>query len=65
MHSPHSAYLVAQQHIAELHRAADHQRLAHSIIDAGPTHVDTPATFLRRLRRHLRPRSPIRHTLLR
>jgi hypothetical protein len=53
MHSPHSTLLVAQQRIADLHRAADHQRLAHSTMDARPTHADAPATFVRRLRRHL------------
>ena len=40
MLSPHSTFLVAQQHIADLHRAAGHHRLAHSTIDARPTHAD-------------------------
>jgi hypothetical protein len=53
MLSPPSTFLVAQEHIADLHRAADHHRLAHSTIDAHPTHADTPAKFVRRLRRHL------------
>ena len=53
MHSPHSTFLVAHQHIADLHRAADHHRLAHSTIDARPTNADAPATFVRRVRRHL------------
>lgn len=53
MLSPHSTFLVAQQHIADLHRAADRNRLADSTIDARPARADAPATFVRRLRRHL------------
>jgi hypothetical protein len=53
MLSPHSTFLVAQEQIADLHRAADHYRLAHSTIDARPAQPDAPATFARRLRRHL------------
>lgn len=59
MLSPHSTFLVAEQRIADLHRAADRDRLAHSTIDARPTHADAPATFLRRLRRHLTHPRPI------
>lgn len=53
MHSPHCTLLVAQERIADLQRAADQHRLAQSIIDARPTQADAPATFVRRLRRHL------------
>jgi hypothetical protein len=53
MHSPHSISLVAQQRIADLHRAADRDRLAQSTIDAGPAHANAPVTFVRRLRRRL------------
>jgi hypothetical protein len=34
MYSPHSTFLVAQQHIADLHRAADRDRLVHTATTA-------------------------------
>jgi hypothetical protein len=53
MLSPHVTFLVAQQHVADLHRAADHRRLAHATIDVRSSHADAPVTFVRRLRRRL------------
>ena len=53
MLSTHLTSIIAQQHIAELHRAAAHHRLAHATLEARRTHTDAPATFVRRLRRHL------------
>ncbi len=60
MHSPHSTFLVAQQHIADLHRAADHDRLAHTAATAtksdaapAPRHAAARISFLRWLRRRL------------
>jgi hypothetical protein len=53
MHSPHLNLTVAQQHIADQQRAADHQRLAHAIIQARTDHGDTPVAFIRQLRRRL------------
>ncbi len=53
MLSPHVTFLVAQQHVADLHRAVDHQRLAHATIDVRSSHADAPDTFVRRLRRRL------------
>jgi hypothetical protein len=53
MHSPHLTLTVAQQQIADLHRAADHQRLAHATINARAQHADAPVAFVRQLRRRL------------
>ncbi len=67
MHSPHSTFLVAQQHIADLHRAADHHRLVHTATTVSSSHAvpaprhaaAAPVSFLRWLQtRHgrLEPR---------
>jgi hypothetical protein len=60
MHSPHSTFLVAQQHIADLHRAADHNRLVHTATTSSndvpaPRHAAAaaPVSFLHWLRRRL------------
>jgi hypothetical protein len=54
--------LIAQQHIADLHRAADHNRLVHTASTAtssragpGPRHAAAaaPVSFLRWLRGRL------------
>ena len=58
MLSAHLTYTIAQQHIAELHRAAAHHRLVHATRD--PRRPDTIAgsVFLRRLRRRLAAAQP-------
>ena len=56
---PQLTLIAAQQHIADLHRAADHYRLVHTATtapssDAGPAPrhaAAAPVPFLRRLRR--------------
>jgi len=58
MHSPHSTFLVAQQHIADLHRAADHDRLVHTATSShavpAPRHSAAASVwFLHWLRRRL------------
>jgi hypothetical protein len=54
---PQLTLMVAQQHIADLHRAADHNRLVHTATIATSTHaVPAPrhaAAFLHWLRRRL------------
>lgn len=57
---PQQALIVAQQHIADLHRAADHDRLVHapaatsSHAVPAPRHAAAaPVSFLRWLRRRL------------
>jgi hypothetical protein len=58
---PQLALIVAQQHIAELHRAADHHRLVHTATTATNGHAvpvprhaaAAPVSFLRWLRRRL------------
>jgi hypothetical protein len=53
--------LIAQQHIADLHRAADHHRLVHTATTATSSHAGpaprhaaaAPVPFLRWLRRRL------------
>ena len=64
---PQLALIAAQQHIADLHRAADHNRLVHTATIAttattatsshavpAPRHAaPAPASFLRWLRRRL------------
>jgi hypothetical protein len=55
MHSPHSTFLVARQHIADLRRAADHDRLVHTATTATSSHAvpaprhaaAAPVSFLR------------------
>jgi hypothetical protein len=50
---PQLLLIAAQQHIAYLHRAADHERLGHTATTATSTHaVAAPVSFLRWLRRH-------------
>jgi len=57
---PQLTLIVAQQHIADLHRAADHDRLVHTATTAttsyavgAPRHAAAaPVSFLRWLRRH-------------
>ena len=58
---PHLPYIAAQQHIADLHRAADHDRLVHTASSATSSHAvlaprhaaASPVTPIRRLRRRL------------
>jgi hypothetical protein len=57
---PQLTLIVAQQHIADLHRAADHNRLVHTATTAtsshtvpAPRHAAAPVSFLRWLRRRL------------
>ena len=59
MHS-RLTHIVAQEHSADLHRAADHTRLVHAASTTsshavpGPRHAVTASvSFLRRLRRRL------------
>jgi len=59
--NPQLALIAAQQHIADLHRAADHDRLVHTTTAAtscqavpAPRHATpAPVSFLRWLRRRL------------
>ena len=63
---PQLALIVAQQHIADLRRAADHDRLMQAATTAsrsdaptaGRTVAAAPVTFIRRLRRHLAQTHP-------
>jgi hypothetical protein len=65
MHPQH-AHIVAQQRIADLRRAADHDRLVQAATSAsrsdGPTAgrpvVAAPVTLIRRLRRRLAQTHP-------
>ena len=58
---PQQALIVAQQHAADLHRAADHDRLVHTATTAAgsravpaPRHAAAaPASFMHWLRRRL------------
>ena len=58
MHSQ-LTHIAAEQHIADLHRAADHHRLVHAATSATSSHAvpaprraaAAPVPFLRRLRR--------------
>jgi hypothetical protein len=51
---PQLTLIVAQQHIADLLRAADHDRLVHTATTATSSHaVAAPVSFLRWLRRRL------------
>ena len=60
MHS-RLTFIAAQQHIADLHRAADHNRLVHAATTATSSHAVPapphtaagPVSFLRWLRRRL------------
>jgi hypothetical protein len=46
---PQLLLIVAQQQVAELHRAADHDRLVHTVSTAASSHaVPAPATPLPR-----------------
>jgi hypothetical protein len=55
--------ILAEQHIADLHGAAGHDRLVHAATTAGGSHAATasdceaaaPVSFVRRLRRARRP----------
>jgi len=58
MHSPRITQMIAQQNIAELHRVADHQRLAQATINARRRHAATPVAFARQLRRRLTHAQP-------
>jgi hypothetical protein len=57
---PELILIVARQHVADLHRAADHDRLVHTAITATSSHAvpapgpaaAAPVSFLRWLRRH-------------
>ena len=58
---PQLTHILAQQHIADLHRAAEHNRLVHTATTAtsshavpGPRHAAAASvSFLRWLRRRL------------
>ena len=58
---PQLTLLAAQQHIADLHRAVDHNRLVHAATTATSSHAvpaprhaaAAPVSFLRWLRRRL------------
>lgn len=54
---PQLTLIAAQQHIADLHRAADHNRLVHTATTANSSHAvhaaAAPVPFLRWLRRRL------------
>lgn len=58
---PQLTLIAAQQHIADLHRAADHNRLVHTATTATNSHAvaaprhaaAAPVSFLRWLRRRL------------
>jgi len=58
---PQVTLIAAQQHIADLHRAADHNRLVHTATTATSSHAvpaprhpaAAPVTCLRWLRRRL------------
>jgi hypothetical protein len=58
---PQLALIVAQQRIADLHQAADHDRLVHTAATATSSHsvpaprhaAAAPVSFLRWLRRRL------------
>ena len=55
---PQITLIVAQQHIADLHRAADHDRLVHTATSShavpAPRHAAAaPVSFLHWLRRRL------------
>jgi hypothetical protein len=54
---PQLLLIAAQQHIADMHRAADHDRVVHTATTghavAAPRHAAAaPVSFLRWLRRH-------------
>ena len=63
---PHHAPIVAQQHIADLRRAADHERLVQAVTTASRSDAPPPAahavaapvTLIRRLRRRLAQTHP-------
>jgi len=58
---PQVTLIVAQQPIADLHRAADHARLVHAAIShAAPatSHAAAPVTLIRRLGRRLAQTQP-------
>ena len=58
---PQLTLIVAQQHIADLRRAADHNRLVHTVTTATKSHADpaphhapaAPVSFQRWLHRRL------------
>ena len=50
MLSPHISYVIAQQRISELHRAAAQDRVAHAIRDDRGPDAIADRVFLRRLR---------------
>jgi hypothetical protein len=58
---PQLTLIVAQQHIADLHRAADHNRLVNTATTATSSHAvpaprhaaAAPVSFLHRFRRRL------------
>jgi hypothetical protein len=63
---PQLTLIVAQEHIADLRRAADHDRLVQAATTASRSHAPTagrpvaaaPVTLIRRLRRHLAQTHP-------
>ena len=63
---PQTTLIVAQQHIADLRRVADHDRLAQAATTASRSDAPTagrlvaaaPVTLIRRLRRHLAQTHP-------
>ena len=52
---PQLTLIAAQQHIADLHRAADHNRLVHTATTATSRHAAPPRTPPRRRRASLVP----------
>ena len=64
---PQLTLIAAQQHIADLHRAADHNRLVHTATTATSSHAvpaprhaaAAPVSFLRWLRRRLAEHAPV------
>jgi hypothetical protein len=59
MLSTHLTSIIAQQHVAELHRAAADHRLAHATREARRPDTDITRTIVRRLRRHLTDAQPV------
>jgi hypothetical protein len=63
---PQLTLIAAQQHIADLHRAADHRRLVRAATTAtsshavaAPRHTTAPVRFLRWRRHRLAPTHPV------
>jgi len=59
MLSTHLTSIIAQQHIAELHRTAAHHRLPHANREARRPDTDATRVIVRRLHRHLTDAQPV------